>query len=249
MNDYDLQCSEEFQILQSKVEPFFINDRIDCPYHLPFQATFHQAMFGPLNERVMELFLAAGYRRNGNSMYDMHCEECSACTSIRLHPHEFVPNRNQKRTLKKNRDIKVTIDALKVDNERIELCNTFLTARYPQKKNTGWGYYSCFFINEITNTYEIQYHLADRLIGVGIVDLGFNWMNAVYFYFDPEFAERSLGTFNILTMAELCREKQIAHLYLGYTISQVPAMSYKEKFYPHYLLEDGEWTRVEKKQS
>lgn len=90
-------------------------------------------------------FLAAGYRRNGNSMYDMRCETCSECRSIRLHPDEFIPNRNQKRCIKKNMDVEVIIDAMRVDNERLELCDKFLSKRYPQKKNTAWGYYSCFF--------------------------------------------------------------------------------------------------------
>ncbi len=245
--EYDAQCVEEFSSIQRKVDPFFVDDRIPCPYHLPHTATFHQAMFGPLNERVMELFLAAGYRRNGNSMYDMRCETCKACQSIRLHPDDFKPNRSQKRCQKKNNDIEVVIDAMRVDNERLELCDKFLSMRYPQKKNTAWGYYSCFFLNEMTSTYEILYRLEGKLIGVGIIDLGVNWMNAVYFYFDPEITDRSLGTYNILTMVDICRSKEISHLYLGYVIKPVPAMNYKENFYPHYILEDGIWKKVEKK--
>ncbi len=246
MNDYDLQNSEEFNILQSKVDSFFIDEKVVCPYHLPYTATFHQAMFGPLNERIMELFLSAGYRRNGNSFYNMRCDECAACVSIRLQPEEFTPNRNQKRVLKKNQDVTVTVAEIKADSERLDLCELFLNNRYPQKKNTSWGYYSCFFLNKICATYEIEYRLDKKLIGVGIIDLGVNWMNAVYFYFDPKMADRSLGTLNILTMVELCRQKQIAHLYLGYTIKQVAAMNYKERFYPHHILKDNQWHKIEK---
>ncbi len=247
MKDYDLQAFEEFSFLKSKVDSFFVDDVVDCPYCQPYTATFHQAVFGPLNERIMELFLFAGYRRNGNSMYDMHCKECSACVSIRLHPHEFQPNRNQKRTRKKNRDVEIIVEPIKLDNERIQLCDSFLSTRYPQKRNTAFGYYSCFFLNEITDTYEIQYRLNGKLIGVSIIDLGENWMNAVYFYFDPKMANRSLGTFNILTMVDLCLERKLSYLYLGYTINDVSAMNYKENFFPHYILKDESWLRVDKK--
>lgn len=68
MSSYDEQCSEEFARIRSRVEPYFVDLRTACPYGLAYVATFHQAMFGPVSERVMELFLAAGYRRNGNCL-------------------------------------------------------------------------------------------------------------------------------------------------------------------------------------
>ncbi len=83
MSLYDQQCAEEFAI-RNKIDCYFFDLPTVCPYGLPFVATFHQAMFCPLNQHVMELFLAAGYRRNGNCLYGMRCVECSACIPIRL---------------------------------------------------------------------------------------------------------------------------------------------------------------------
>jgi len=83
--------------------------------------------------------------------------------------------------------------------------------------------------------------LAGRLIGASIADIGRNWVNAVYFYFDPDESSRSLGTSNIITLVDLCRKWGIDYIYLGYYIREVTAMSYKTAFKPHALLEEGRW--------
>jgi arginine-tRNA-protein transferase len=86
-------------------------------------------------------------------------------------------------------------------------------------------------------------------VGVGIIDITFASLNAVYFYFDPDLVSRSLGTFNILQLIELCRREEKEFLYLGYRIAKVPAMSYKARFKPHYLLVGQRWRRVERPSS
>lgn len=240
---YDECCRKEFSSLLMHVEHLFVNIDIGCPYGLPYVATFHQATFGPLSERAMELFLAAGYRRNGNCLYNMACAACSACIPIRLHTSRFCPNRNQKRVFTKNSDVTKSLLPLKVTDEDLALCEKFLQARYPRENNTAKGYYRDFFLNRVVNTIQLQYRVRDRLVGTSIIDIGYNWLNAVYFYFDPDESRRSLGTYNILCLVELCREWEIEYLYLGYYIRAVPAMNYKAKFRPHYLLSGNEWQR------
>ncbi len=241
MPSYDQQCAHEFALLHSRVGQLFINIDIDCPYGLPYVATFHQATFAPLGERAMELFLAAGYRRNGNCLYTMHCRECSACLPIRLCVNEFQSRRNQRRALKKNQDITIAAVALKCRREHIELCERFLHARYPKENNNALGYYRDFFFNNIITSIQLEYRIEGRLVGTSIVDIGHNWVNAVYFYFDPEESRRSLGTYNIMYLIELCRKWEVEYLYLGYLIDSVPAMSYKKQFRPHLLFVDGQW--------
>ena len=238
---YDQECAREFASLQAQMDKYFYNVTVSCPYHQPYPATFYQGVSGPMPDRGMELFLAAGYRRNGNYLYTMHCAGCSACIPIRLHPRSFRPNRDQRRVLKKNADVDITVGTIVPTVENLDLCEKFLQSRFPHKNNTAKGYYSGFFLNTITPTFEFRYRLQDRLIGTGIIDIGDNWLNAVYFFFDPDEAWRSLGTFNILTMVDFCLQKNIEYLYLGYCIGNVPAMSYKERFRPYYILVDSKW--------
>lgn len=241
MSLYDEQCVNEFKLIEPGLDQFFAEMAVDCPYHLPHDAVFYQALCSPLADRIMELFLASGYRRNGNCLYAMHCPDCSACQPIRLHVGEMRMNRNQRRTLKKNQDVEVEFAPIEANAENIELCEKFLNDRYPHKKNDGRSYYDGFFMNRIISGMEIRYRLDGKLIGNGIVDIGENWMNAVYFYFDPDVGRRSPGTFNILTLIEICKTLDISYLYLGYYIKEVPAMSYKDRFRPYYLYVDGVW--------
>lgn len=241
MTKYDQQCAVEFRKLRSHFDDYFVEMAVECPYHLPYTAIFKQALFGPVPERIMELFLANGYRRNGNCLYTMRCQDCAACVPIRLYPHELQLNRNQRRVLKKNQDVEIEFGPVELTPENLDLCQQFLSQRYPHKNNQADSYYSGFFLNSIVSCLEIRYRLAGRLVGCAIVDMGENWINAVYFYFDPAEGHRSLGTFNILTMADLCRKQHISYLYLGYYIQSVAAMNYKSRFSPHYLYLDDSW--------
>jgi len=240
---YDKVCRAEFDLLLSRIEHLFIDIDIGCPYGLPYAATFHQATFAPLSERAMELFLAAGYRRNGNCLYTMRCRDCSACVPIRIHPREFHADRNQKRAVKKNSDVEITLLPLSVDSENIDLCEKFLHIRYPRENSNGRGYFRDFFLNNIVSTLQVQFRVDGRLVGTSIVDVGTNWLNGVYFYFDPDESKRSLGTFNIVKLIEICQQWDISYFYLGYFIRNISAMSYKEKFNPRYLLENKKWER------
>jgi len=245
MSLYDEQCAEDFARIRNKVEPYFFDLQTTCPYGLPFVATFHQAMFCPIDQRIMELFLAAGYRRNGNCLYSMRCAGCSACIPIRLDARTFSPNRNQRRVARKNSDLAISLEGLYEEEENSRLCRKFLEMRYPQKNNSAEGYYKGFFVNNIVDTYRLQYRLDGRLVGASIIDIGENWANAVYFYFDPDEGRRSLGTFNILSLVDFCRNRGMDYLYLGYYIQDVAAMSYKNAFKPYYLLQDGRWRQYD----
>jgi arginine-tRNA-protein transferase len=91
----------------------------------------------------------------------------------------------------------------------------------------------------------IDFRLDGRLVASSIVDLGANWMNAVYFYFDPDENKRSLGTFNIMSLVNTCLEMGMDFLYLGYFIEGVGAMSYKQNFHPHQLFLNNQWRLID----
>ncbi len=112
-----------------------------------------------------------------------------------IRPLEFVPDRNQRRVLRKNSEIELAMGPLCVSEERIELLHRFLSARYPEKNSCGRDYYAGFFLNSMTDTLEFRYFCNGRLIGVGIVDCGATWLNAVYFFSIPISAHLSPGNF------------------------------------------------------
>ena len=227
--------------MSSQFEKYFYDVLIECPYGLPYKAVYRQAQFGLLPDQIMEFFLEAGFRRNGNYVYTMACQDCQACVPIRLAAREFKANRNQRRVWRRNQDVKAKIIPLQITSEKLALCDKFLQVRFPGKGNAALEYYAGFFVNGLGQSFEVELWLDDRLVGVSIVDLYANAVNCVYFYFDPDEAKRSLGTFNILYLINYALEHGIEHVYLGYWIKELRAMNYKANFRPHYLYLDGEW--------
>lgn len=227
--------------LDPDLERYFVNAVADCPYGMAAQAVYHQGVLGRLDDLAMAEFLAFGYRRNGNCMYNMRCPRCRLCVPIRLRPERFRANRNQRRVWKKNQDVAVEISPLTMSRENLDLLQRFLSARFPDGSSRADSYYSGFFITSISRCFEVRYRVDGQLLGVAVVDAAPTWMNAVYFFFDPAQGWRSPGTLNILTLNHLCLTQQIDFLYLGYWIDGHPGMDYKRAFRPHELLVDGVW--------
>jgi len=227
-------------------EQYFVDISTGCPYGLDRKAVYRQALFTSLDDRSLGDFLAHGYRRNGNCLYTMRCPDCSACVPLRLDPEAFSPNRNQRRVWKKNRDVTVGIAPLTMSRENLLLLDRFLRLRFPEGRSSAESYYSGFFITSMTHCFELRYRIGDQLLGVAIVDAAPAWLNAVYFYFDPDQARRSPGTLNILTLIDFCRSQRIGRLYLGYWIEEVDAMRYKAAFKPHEILVRGRWQSVKR---
>ena len=134
---------------------------------------------------------------------------------------------------------------LTMTKENLALLDRFLQTRFPDGKSTADSYYTGFFITSITHCFEIRYRIGNQLLGVAVVDASDKFLNAVYFYFDPEEGRRSPGSLNILHLIDFCRSHHIEFLYLGYWIKEVKAMSYKSAFRPHELYIDGTWQRIE----
>ncbi|MEN8140499.1 MAG: arginyltransferase [Thermodesulfobacteriota bacterium] len=236
----DLACE---QSLLEPFLPYFYDVPSPCPYDVGGCALYRQAQFGHLGDEQMAAFLAHGMRRNGNTLYIMACPDCSSCTPIRLPVADFAPNRNQRRVLRANEDVDISLAPLTMTEEKFSLLARFFAHRYPLAHNEPESYYGTFFSNSITATMEVEYRLAGELFGVAVVDVGTSFLNAVYFYFEQELARRSPGTFNILTLIDLCGRQGISHLYLGYLIKELSAMRYKGNFWPHELMVNGRWQR------
>ncbi|MFH7319353.1 arginyltransferase [Desulfurivibrio sp. D14AmB] len=245
---------------QEELAGYLFDVPSECPYGLERSAVYRQTWCPPLSGELFASLLAAGYRRNGNTIYTMACPNCRGCVPIRLVLADFVANRNQRRVWHKNRDLIVSHGPLEVSEEKLALCERFLSHRYPEsdpqrarRRHLGEEqpfaraveYYSGFFLSSITESYEVAYHLAGKLVGLAVIDLAPDACNAVYFYFDPELEKRSLGTMNILYLIELGKKIGCRYLYLGYWIEGAAAMSYKARFKPHQLLLAGRWQAVE----
>lgn len=95
--------------------------------------------------------------------------------------------------------------------------------------------------------YEIR--RDDRLIGVNVTDHLRTGLSAVYTYFDPDEAKRSLGGFAILWLIQEARRLGLQWVYLGYYIPGCRKMQYKDQFRPLEAFIHGQWRKFLKNQS
>jgi len=199
--------------------------------------------------------LANAERRVGFSLYRTSCPTCQACKGLRVVVDDFKPSRSQRRVLKKwerlGKRLRIRVGRPSATEEKLSLFHRHKRERDLTEADddvmdahgyAGWLVRSC------VPTVEMTYRIDDRLVAVGIVDLGANSSSSVYFYFDPdpEISRLSPGVFSVLQEVAFCRRTDRAHHYLGLWVHDCPSLSYKADYYPHERLEDGDWRRYDK---
>ena len=187
--------------------------------------------------------LAMGFRRSGAHVYRPHCAGCQACTPVRIPVESFLPSRGQRRCMQKNRDLLIKVRPAVRDDETFELYRRYIGTRHagggmdnPEPEDFD-AFLSCAW----SPTCFIEMRLGEELVGVAVTDLLPDSVSAVYTYFAPEHAARSLGTFAILAQIEYARRLGLAHVYLGFWLRDHPKMDYKRNFRPLEVLESGQW--------
>jgi arginine-tRNA-protein transferase len=185
------------------------------------------------------------FRRLGPVFYRPQCGRCAECRMIRVSVAEFRPSRAQRRCRTRNRDLSVEVTTPMASAEKQELYRRYLGARHDGQMDGSSEEFEGFLCASRVRTVEIDYRAGGRLLAVGIADVEPLAMSAVYCFFDPEAASRSLGVFNVLWMIEECRRRGLPHLYLGYYVRESRKMSYKALYRPHEVLGgDGHWLAV-----
>ena len=87
-------------------------------------------------------------------------------------------------------------------------------------------------------------HTLDKGV-LGAADILADGLSMVYSFYDPDEAERSLGTFMILDHLDRAQRLGLPHLYLGYWVEGSKKMAYKARFRPQERLGMNGWERIE----
>ena len=161
---------------------------------------------------------------------------------LRVLVDEFAPTRAQRRCLARNRDLLVAVPRHRATDEKRALYRRYLESRHDGTMSGSADEMASFLYDAPPFTVEVTYRARARLVAVGIADVEPQALSAVYCYFDPAEARRSLGVFNVLTLLAECRERALPYLYLGYYVAGCPSMEYKSLFLPNQILgPDGAW--------
>jgi arginine-tRNA-protein transferase len=205
----------------------------------------HVAALSPVEYRER---LLQGWRRFGHALFRPRCPACSACQSLRVDVRRFRPDRSQRRARKANEGIV----ALRIGPPSVTRAKLTLYDRYHSHQAAAKGWpehpakdaqeYVGSFVDNPLPTEEWCYYLGSRLVGVGYVDVVPGGLSAIYFFYDPEERQRSLGTWNVLSILDAAAARKLPHVYLGYYVAGCQSMEYKARFVPNEVLgPDGSW--------
>ncbi len=183
-----------------------------------------------------------GWRRFGKYYFYPICQGCSECKSLRIKVDEFKPSRSQRRVVKKNRNTEIMIQAPSLSKEHIYLYNRYHTWKAIKDGWRGRGinlreYHENFVDGAHDFGREVLYFRDKKLVGVDLIDVVHDGISAIYFYYDPDFADLSLGTYSLLYQTELAKQMNLKYIYLGYWVDGCKAFAYKESFKPLQMLD------------
>ena len=183
-----------------------------------------------------------GWRRFGKYFFYPICNGCNACKSLRIDVQAFKPSRSQRRTLKRNRDTRIIIQSPTNTPAHIQLYNKYHS--WKAEKDNWRGatinhheYHENFADGAHEFGKEALYIHDDRLVGVDLFDIVEDGISSVYFYYDPDYARLSLGTFSLLYQIDLAKRLGLRYIYLGYWVDGCKAFAYKESFQPEEILD------------
>ena len=196
-----------------------------------------------IDSAVYGELVRAGFRRSGAFTYRPHCDQCRACVPVRVPVADFAPNRTQRRYTRKHASLTTGMLDLKYQAEHYALY-----LRYQAQRHSGGGMdqdsreqYRHFLLQSNVASRLVEFRENGELRMVSILDELPDGLSSVYTFFDPDARGGSLGTYNILWQIELCRQRDLPYLYLGYWIEQSRKMAYKVQFKPIEGLIDGRW--------
>ncbi|PMR75458.1 arginyltransferase [Billgrantia endophytica] len=200
------------------------------------------------SQGVYDTLALLGFRRSGKHLYRPHCEGCSACLSVRIPVADFQPNRSQRRTARRNADLRLIERPALFNAEHYALYERYIHARhhdgdmYPPSREQ----YRTFLTLDEPYSRLLECRLDDRLLAVAAFDQLEHGLSAIYTFFEPalEWERRSLGTFAVLSLVQEARERGLPHVYLGYWIRECRKMAYKEAYQPLEILDGRHWRRA-----
>lgn len=217
----------------------FLTAPMPCPY-LPGKQ--ERKLFTHLTGRraanLHHLLSENGFRRSQNLIYRPACEGCNACQSVRIVANSFTPGARFRRVKAKNVDLSIDVRSPIATSEQYELFRRYLEQRHAGGGMNQMSYVDYEYMVEDTPVqsvlveYRLREHPNHPLVAVALTDVMSDGLSMVYSFYDPDLAQRSLGSFLILDHIAQTRAAHLDYVYLGYWVKDSPKMAYKTDYRP-----------------
>ena len=228
---------------------FGLTQQFSCSY-LPEQKE-QLLVFADTDEpddQQYEFLMGAGFRRSGEQIYRPHCPACQACQAIRIPIALFSPSKSQKRVLKRNQDLQMIVSESD-SPDYYPLYEQYINQRHDDGSMypASMEQYQSLVKSRWVSPLFVEFHLMEKLVAVAITDNLPHSLSALYTFFAPHLAARSIGTLAILQQISLASRLEKQFLYLGYQVDECKKMNYKGNFLPHERFFADKWQLISKK--
>jgi len=239
---------------------FYLTAPSPCPY---LEGQEERKVFthlvGDRAGELNDLLTHGGFRRSQSIAYRPACEGCRACVSVRVVAADFAHSRNMRRIAERNSDIVGEMRIPAPTSEQYSVFRAYLDARHRDGGMADMTVldYAMMIEDSHVDTRLVEYRRrgpdtginrrgVGQMVAVALTDVLSDGLSMVYSFFEPDEADRSLGTFMILDHIERANRMGLPYVYLGYWVAGSRKMDYKGRFLPQERLMPAGWSRVEK---
>ena len=232
-----------------RLQSFHVLSETPCPY-LPnrYERKLFTEILGPRAGSLYSDLSRVGFRRSHMFAYRPACRGCNACVPVRVDVVGFAPGKSLRRISRRNADLVIRERPPVATQEQYRVFCQYIQARHGEGEMASMTFADyCSMIEEThleSRLFEFRFE-DDMLAAVVLADWLDDGLSAVYSFFDPAFANRSLGNYMILALVEHARRAGLSYVYLGYWIAGSPKMSYKSRFRPLQALTPHGWRPFE----
>ncbi len=244
---------------RTETPQFYLTAPAPCPY-LPGKAErkVFTHLVGERAGALNDILTQGGFRRSQNIAYRPACEACRSCISVRCVVDAFVTTRSFGRIRKRNADLVGAVTAASPSSEQYSLFRRYLDSRHSEGGMADMSVLDYAMMvgdsYDDTKVFEYRFRGPDTaingrgegpLIATALTDVLADGLSMVYSFFDPDYDDRSLGTFMILDHIARARRLGLPYVYLGYWAEGSRKMGYKRRFRPQEHLGAKGWERVD----
>lgn len=206
------------------------------------------------NDKILESLMQMGFRRSGQYFYQKTCDLCQECVGLRIPLQDFQLSQSQKRLLKKNASLEVSILQPQETDYKTELYLEY------QKKthldtDSLWNNHELEKMLQTmrqqvythpNSSRELCVSLNGNILGVILLDIVGSSVSAVYSFYDPAHKQKSLGTYLVLQSLLWATKEKIEYFYMGLYLQGHKKMNYKNRFRPYETLNigDSKWKKA-----
>lgn len=200
-------------------ETGLINERFNCDF-APAEA--------------MDALWAAGWRHFGHEFFrynfGIHAGRVMRVLPLRIDLKRFTFSKSQRRNLRRNSGLELTIGPLGVTDESISLFERHRIRFSEGRPEMLDDFVPASNAESPSETLQLSVREGGRLVAESYFDLGERSASSVFAMFDPAITAAGLGIFTLLKEIEHSLDLGLEHFYLGYAYDGESFYDYKKRF-------------------